>query len=321
MSEITHLSQVKTDAALTNLVVGYGANDVIYNKIFPKVPVAKDTDFFYKWEDNGTKVTKLETRRADRAKAAEVGIAVGQDTYAVEQHALRDFLEDGVIKNADSILNLRENCALNITDLLELKREIACMNIVFSTSNYDTGNYTTLSGNDRWSIIAHADSDPQSDIIDALEIVKKKARVKPNTFVCGEHGFNLLRKHAKVKEAIKYVQATGNAQMTLQAIADFLGVERILVGDATYDTAAEGQTSNNDFVWSQDAALIYVPTRPGIKTPGYGYTFEPTHTPRTVERYREQGIKGEWVEVNEKYVFKVAFNKAGYLFKNAFNES
>ena len=321
MADITHYSQVKTDAVLTNLIIGYGANTLLWPKLLPKLSVAKDTDKFYVWDDNGINVTGLETRRADRAHAAEVGFSVSTDTYTMEQHALKDFLEDSVTKNADSILNLREAAALNVTDLLDLKREIKAKDLVFTSSSYASGHSTTLTTNDRWSIGTHANSDPVADIQAAKEVGYKNSRLAYNTLVVGYKGFNYLKNHDKAKEAIKYVSATGDANMTNQVLASWLGVDQILIGVSVYNTAKEGQTPSPDFIWGDHAALLYLPSRPSIITPAFGYCFEPSHTPRTVERYREQGKRGEWVEVNEKYSMEVTFSKAGYFFENAFTTS
>lgn len=318
MADITHLSEVKQDAVLTNLLIGYGSNEFVASEIFPLVPVAKDGDKFYRWKNNGIHTTGLDTRRSDRAQAKEIGLAVEKDDYAVEQHALRDFIEDSVMKNADSILSLQANTAKNIQDTLDLRREMDCKALVFASGTYDSTLRTTLSGNDRWSQIAHADSDPLADIIAAQEAVFKKSRAMPTTLIIGLPGFHFLKQHAKVKESVKYVAKTGADAITVSEIAQYLGVKKIIVGKTIYNTAKEGQTEAPDFVWGSHAALVHIPDNPGINIPAFGYEFRPKHTPRTVNRYRVPDLNGEWIEVNEKRVFKVCFQSAGYLFTNAF---
>lgn len=319
MTEITHQSQVKIDQALTNLVMGYGSNQLIADQICPRISVAKDSDKFYVWEENGIGTAGLEMRRSDRAKAAEVGIGVTQDNYSVVQYALRDFMPDGVLKNADSILNFKENSAKNLIDLMDLYREQQLASVVFSASTYASGLKTTLATNDRWSQLTDSASDPQADIIAAKQAVLKAARVVPNTLIIGIEGFDMLRQHAKVKESVKYVAATGDMDVTKQVIARYLGVDNIVVGQTVQNTAKEGQAPTNTFVWGTHAALIHVPRNAVMNQPAFMYEFRPSHTPRTVSTYTENGLNGEWIEVNEKRVFKVTFQKAGYFFENAFS--
>ena len=321
MTEISHQSQVKIDQALTNLVMGYGNNIFIADQVIPTLSVAKDSDKFYVWEENGTSIEGLEMRRSDRAKAAEVGIGVTTDNYTMEQYALRDFMPDGLLKNADSMLNFKENSAKNLIDLLDMKREVDCKDLIFTSGNYASTLRTTLATNDRWSVIGHADSNPQADILAAKHAVMKAARVIPNTLVIGVEGFDMLRQHDKVKEAVKYVAATGDMDITKQVVARYLGVEQIIVGTAVRNTAKEGQTISNAFIWGTHAALIYQPKSAVMNQPAFAYEFRPSHTPRTVSTYQEPGLNGEFIEVNEKRAYKQTFQKAGYLFINAFDES
>lgn len=320
MADIAHYSEGKQDVALTNLVIDYGNNMYIADDIFPIVSVKNDKDIFYKWNRKAFNTAGLDTRRADRARAKEISVGLSQDNYVVEQHALADFIEDSILKNVDSMLNLMERTAENIIDTLDLVKEIEAKDLLFAAGTYAATNKVTLAANDRWSQINHADSDPQEDIVTAKEAVLKQSGVIPNILVMGYQGFNMLKRHAKVKESVKYVAATGDAQMTKKAIADFLGVDDIWVGTAIYNSAKEGQADSPAFVWATHAALIYHPGGGvAINKPMFACQFRPSHTPRTVERWRENGRKGEFIEVNEKRVLKVLFANSGYLFINAFD--
>ncbi len=321
MSEIQRYTDAKIDQVLTNLLIGYGSNQYIGNMLMPRVSVKSDSDKFYRWDDNGINITGLETRRDDRSPAAEISIGVGTDDYTMEQHALKAFLTDTIRNNADSVLNVQASYAQAVQDNLDLVKEKAIKDLVFTQGNYASGNYVTLSSNDRWSQIAHADSDPQADILAAKEAMLKKFSMGNGKLklAMGWDGYKFFKQHSKIKESVKYVQKTGDIHITLAEMADYLGVDEILVGTARYNTAKEGQTASNDFLWKTHAALIYVNETPVPNQASFGYELNPTHTPRTVSTYRPSEIKGEFIEVNEKRSLKVTANFAGYLFTNAFD--
>jgi hypothetical protein len=94
------------------------------------------------------------------------------------------------------------------------------------------------------------------------------------------------------------------------------GVEQVLVGDAVYNTADEGQTAVMGYVWGKHALLAYVPGRPGIKQMALGYTLQ-VEDARYVDRWDEPWVKAEFVRANDYYEPKIVAVEAGYLIKNA----
>lgn len=323
MATISHESQTRVDQILTNLTTGYGSQAHIGDMIFPVIPVKEDTGIFFVWDENGMDITGLDTRRADTAKVKLIEMGVTTDTYKCDQYALGEQLPDSIVKNAHSVLRLRESYAQNVIETLDTAREVAVKNIVFAAATYATGLKTTLATNDRWSI-THADSNPIADIQAALYALLLKVGVTPgqkSRLIIGPDGELYLRQHALIKAQVQYVYGTGYDNMSLAAIAPILGVDEIVVGKSRYNTAKEGQTKSFDFVWKTHAALILTAGGAQINRPAFGYRFVPTHTPRTVHAYRPEGILAEQIDVNEKYDLKVTFQKAGYFFENAFDIS
>lgn len=313
-------SDVHVDAVLSNLVLGYGRADMIGNQVLPKITVDKDTGKYYVWSRNNINISGLNTRREDRAFAQEINLDVTMDNYTMEQHALRDFLPDGIRKNADSVLNIRQAYSQQVIDIMDLVKEKAIRDLVFDANQYGSNNKTTLTSNDRWNQITQTASDPKEDINNAQLAVLKEAGVWPMTLLLGVELYNKLKRHVNILASVQYVQRTGINYVTDSELCDYLGVSKIIVGKAVYNSAVEGVAASNAFVWNLHALLFYEPPAGGgINVPAFGYEFNPSHTPRTVARYTENGRLGEWVEVNEKRFMKLTFPKAGYLFVNADN--
>lgn len=318
MSQPIALQDVKTDMVLTGLIIDYGDQSFIADILFPVMTVKHDSDKYYLWKRKGFNTKGLDTRRDDRARAKMIDVGVTNDTYQVVQHALASFIEDSLLNNADSILNIRERTAENIVDHLDMVKEQEAAALVFATATYGASNQISLDATNKWSALTNAASDPQEDVSNAKLQVLKVAGVIPNTLVMGIEGYEMLKRHTLVREAVKFVMATLDSNMTQAIIANWLGVEKIVLGTATANSANEGQTAAEIFVWATHAALLYIAGSSAINRPTFGMQFRPGHTPRTVERWREPGTKGEYMEVNEKRVLKVVFPNAGYFFQNAF---
>lgn len=314
---ISKQSDVHVDAVLSNLVIDYGRADTIGDLVLPKISVDKDTGKFYKWKRNNINITGLTTRRADRARAQEIKLDVELDDYSMEQHALRDFLEDTIRKNSDSVLNLRQRYAQQVVDIMDLVKEKAIRDTVFDTNNFATANKLAITGNDRWSVY-HNDSDPAADIATAQMSTLLASGVWCDVLVMGFNLYQKLRQHPKVLASIQYVARTGIEHVSNDELCRYLGVSKIIVGKAVYNQSPEGATATNAFVWNNSALLMGQPFGGGaINKPAFGYQFIPSHTPRTVSRYTESGLLGEWVEVNEKRFMKLTFPTAAFLFDGA----
>ena len=325
MAVIQHESDMRLDAMLTNLLLGYGSQAIIADKIFPKVTVADPTGKFFIWDQtNGLNITGLDPRRADDAKVKLIEFGISQDTYKCDQYALGRRLPDSFVKNAMNVLSLRENTARMVVDTLDTYREQAAATLAFTNANYDSSLRVTLATNDRWSQVSNASSNPIEDIAGAKHDMLKQVGVVPGAklrLVIGPDGERYLRNHDKIKDQVKYTYGTGWNNMSLDAIAPIIGVDEIVVGRSRYNTAKDGQTASPGFIWTTHAALLMVQDMPVINAPSFGYTFVPGHTPRTVESYRPEGTKSEEINVNEMWDLKICMTKAGYFFNNAFDIS
>lgn len=315
---ISSAADVHVDQVLTNLVIGYGKNEYIGDQVLPVLTVMNDTGIYYQWERNNINITGLNLRRADRAKAHEINLDLTKGTYNMEQYALRDFLEDGIRKNADSLLAIEQTYAQNVIDIMDLVREKQIADTVFNAALYGSNNKVDLDANNCWSALADNASDPKEDIANAKEVVKLGCGVIPNVLIMGWKLKERMKRHAKVLASVQYVAKTGYAYIPDSELASYLGVDKILTGSAVYNSAAEGLTAANSWVWDDHALLVYQPpSGGGINIPAYGYQFVPSHTPRTVHKYTESGMNGYWVEVNEKRFNKLTFPNAAFLFQNA----
>jgi hypothetical protein len=104
--------------------------------------------------------------------------------------------------------------------------------------------------------------------------------------------------------------------MTTELLAALIGIENVLIGDASYNTANDGQTDSMGYIWGKNAILMYVTDAPGIRTVTLGYHFT-LQDGRYVDRWVEQWNKSNFVRFNDYYDREFVAVEAGYLIKNA----
>jgi hypothetical protein len=268
------IQSVHQDAPLTNLSIAFMQEDdaFVSQKVFPRVPVSKQSDSFYTFP----RETFLRSRARERApgtRAQEVGYVPATTTYRCDRIAAIHPISDPVRDNADSALDLdRQGLALVMSGLsIELERR--WVTNFFSASVW-TGSSTAgdITPAVTWD-------DPASTPIEDIKLQKRsiveQTGKRANTLVCGAKLFDDLVEHPDIKDVIKGAATPGNPAIANEsALAQIFGVERVLVARATRDTAASGIALSMDFIAGErNALLVHAASSPGLMTPSGGYTF------------------------------------------------
>lgn len=298
---------VVVDPALSNVSIKYSNDTFIADQVFPTLSVTKQTGKFYVYDKSNLRVDK--TARAIGSGANEVEHNQTLATFITEDHALKEFIPDEIQDQADSALNPLVDATESVTEKLMLDRELALSTLLANTSNV-TQN-TTLSGTSQWS--DYTNSTPIYDVRTARTTVHQNTFRKPNTLVLGKQVFDMLCEHPTIIARVQYSQL---GVITAELLARVFQVEKVLVGEAGYNSAVEGQTDAMSYVWGKNAWVLYVAPSVRLKGITFGYTF--TYATRQVKRWRDEDRQGVYVRVgNDNYQQKIVAVGAGYLIKNA----
>lgn len=298
---------VVIDPALSNVSIKFSNDTFIADKIFPVVPVSKQTGKYYIYNKANLRIPI--TGRAAGSPSNEVSFGLSTDSFSCEDHALKDFVADEIQDQAEAALNPLVDTTEMITEQLMLDRESALATILSSTGTM-TQN-TTLSGTSQWS--DYSNSDPIGDVRTARQTVHGSTFKKANTLILGKQVFDQLAEHPQILERVKYSQL---GVLTEELLARIFQVEKVLVGEAGSNTAVEGQTDSLSYVWGKHAVVAFINPRVGLKSVTLGYTF--TYGTRQVKRWRDEDREGTYVRVGkDNYVHKVVSALCGYLIKNA----
>jgi hypothetical protein len=316
---------VRRDEILTNISLGYENKSMVGERLFPVVKVAKQSAKYYVFGREGW--LPEQDLRAPGTVANEIpGMQLSTVPYYAEEHSLQTPITDEERELTDNPLNPDRDGTELVTSKILMGREKAMFDYVTTTGNYNAGNVVTLSGTSQWNDFTN--SDPIAVIRAGVARVHSQLFIEPNTLVIPYEVYTILQDHPKLQQRIMYAQ---KAILTVDLLAELFGVENIIVPGLGIGSGNPGQTMTVTYLWGKHVLLAYVPPRPGLKVPAFGYEFAWTYgrgnngggLVQAVDRWREEPRKSDLVRVSRRYDLRAVGTDAagkiiaGYLIRNA----
>jgi hypothetical protein len=318
---------VHIDKVLSNISVGW-LNQItnVASALFPPVTVQKQSDLYYTFGRETWQQTMGGDVRPPGGVANEIpGVRVSTDAYFCKEHALQIAVTPEERANADSPLDPDQEATELVTKKIILGRELAARALVHDENNYLASHVETLTGTDQWN---DGNSDPIGLFRELQRTFHQTLFTLPNVAVIPWRVMHYLEDHPAAKERIKYVRPQTPAE-TAQVVGTMLGVERVVVPGGGYDSANPGQPNDLSYVWGEHVILAYVPPRPALKTPAFGYEFVwPLYgNPQYTDRWWDVERKADVIRTGRSYDLKIVAKDgdygdgdksiAGMLIKNA----
>lgn len=272
----------KPNSYLTNMSMAFFANpdDFVATKIFPICPVAQSSSYYYTFSKADLARDNV-SRKPAFGKVAPAVMGSTDDTYKCEV--------DQVIVGIDQIgaLDYQRSRAPGVADPRRAKVRFAAEQMLL---HLDVLFANKFFNKDAWSnVYTGVESNPGEkqmlkfndanfspvDFFDARKReIKLSGRRTPNKLVLGIDAYNALKNHPDIVERVKYSGSTPNpAIVNENVLAQVLGLEEVVVLQATYNSAGIGQ-ENMEFICNpSDALLCYTTKTPAIDEPSAGYIF------------------------------------------------
>jgi hypothetical protein len=196
--------------------------------------------------------------------------------YYCREYALHKDIADSLRSNEDSPLNSDTDATAFLTQKAMIHRDR-----VFATNFLAASLWTgradrqgAASGPTGVQFIQfdQTASTPIQEITSDMDTIQSKIGLRPNVLVVGAEVWTKLRNHAQFLDAIKYT--TGPAIVTEALVAQCLGLDRVVVSRAIYNSAKEGQTATPVFVTGKKMLLCYAAPAPSLMQPSAGYIFD-----------------------------------------------
>ncbi len=308
------VSTVHHDVALANVSIAYRNAAFVASDIAPEVLVRRQSNKYFVHDANREAARSTADHRAPGAEAAEVDFDLSADSYFCDDHALVSVIPDEERENADSPLQPEIDRTEFLTEKILLNREIALAAILRDPARIPGTDIASPAN--RWD---QDTVDPVDDVETAREAVTGATQAAPNTLVLPFEVYQKVRNNPKVVSRVAYSRlgVFGPAEL-----AQLFDVERVVVPRAVRNVAARGQAPVLETVWGNDALLLYVPPRAGLKViaPVLGFVW--SHAPASsrgtgVQTWREERRKATMIRVQKYYDLKLVAPAAAYLIRNA----
>jgi hypothetical protein len=308
-------SDVHVDAILTGISVAYmqEADHFVAGKVFPSVPVTKQSDKFFTYTQADFFRDEVQYR-ADGTESAGSGYGLSTDSYSANVWALHKDIGDQTRANADAPLNMDQDATRFLAQQMLIRQERDWATNYFGTGIWDTD----ITPSTLWSA---SGSDPIGDVQAGINTMLTNTGYRPNVGVCSYAVFSILKNHTDIVERYKY---TTSESMTTDLIARVLGLDELHVMGSIVNSADEGATASYAQIGDKDMLLAYVPASAGLMQPSAGYNFSWTGlansggigTSTSVSRFRMDHLRADRLEIQSAWDFKVVSSALGYFFSN-----
>lgn len=305
---------VHTSTPLTNISIAYvqNASAFIADKVFPIIPVAKQSDLYYKFDKYDFLRDEAELR-APATESAGGGFTLTTDSYSCKVEAFHKDIDDQLRANADSVLQLDRAAAEFVMQKMLIRRERRWMTAFFGSGIWSTD----VTPGTLWS--ASTGSTPKKDVETGKMAILKATGFMPNTLVLGAEVFSALTDNDKIRDQFKYTSAES---IDVSMMARFFGIDRVLVSTGIYANSNEGATGTTAFVAGKHALLCYTTNSPSLMQPTAGYTFGwsglggSQGTGIRTKKIRSELTASDRIEAEMSYDMKKVAAEMGYFFAN-----
>lgn len=310
MTRNMNASQARVvDPILSTHATGYRNAEMIGHILFPVVDIPMRGMAVIRFGKEGFR--KMATRRAPGTRSQRIQYGYASDPVALKQDALEGVVPFEIMEEAAKVpgINMAKGAIEEVLDIISLGRELQIAKLVLDPDSYGANNKMALTGSDKWS---DPGSDPSKDITAGKEQVRRRIGRYPNLLTLSPDDYNALKDHPKILEKFKY---TSSDSITLEMLANYFDVEKVVVGKAVYLDENDGDDADAKDVWAGGSVLSYTSKRSDYRAPSFGYNYRLKGHPLVEKPYDERATKSWIYPVTEDWSPELTGIDAGFLFQ------
>lgn len=306
------MSQMRpiVDKLLTNVSQMFQAQGHIAEALLPAITVKEKSGKLGKY---GKSHLRIETsyvggRGAFRRVEPIVRTSTG---YELESHGLEGVVTDDDYDNVEKPFDAEADETIGLTSHLQLEKEK-----VLADTLADTGIITqnvTLSGTSQFN--DYANSSPLDRAKTARSAVRAGCGLAPDTVWMDWSVKNVLKFHPELLERLGFTQNRAGG-LSDEELAKALDVKQVLIAEAMYNSAKEGQSDVLAAVWGKHMWFGVCPKSAQVRQVSMGYMVK-KGSPRQVVKYPIVNPGGTGILVKDEYDPLISDVGAVYLIKNA----
>jgi len=298
------------NVALTNISNKIVPQGFIAEQIFPMVMVKESTGLLGSYGNNHLRISTTLTTGKNKYNNIETRNYSTQ-AYSIDTHGVSDIIDEKSRANVQAPFDAEVDTTDELTMALMLAKEKGIADSLTSTANLT--NNVTLSGTSQLS--DYTNSDPIGVFTTARQALFGRVGIKADTVIMPYGVFDKVRSHPKMLELFKYVSG---GFLSMEQLASALDVKRILIAEAIYNSAKEGQADSIAPIWGKSIVFCVSPTIASKRQISLGYRFQQLSASRRVFKSMvDDPVNAVKILVDDSYDMLIANANAGYLIKDA----
>ncbi len=184
-------------------------------------------------------------------------IAADSQTYKCEGYGQEIPMPVEHLKNYDTVFNAdmvaAEQAFADLIRSLEYRVSLAVMNISTWSGAALFTDWSAADGNKPWDAAA---SDIIGHIRAAMLKVLMVTGVMPNALICNTTNIDRMINTNTAIQAKFAASAIVTRKLKLDNLAQVLGIDRVIEGQAVYNTASDGQDFTGGEIWGDDYVMV-----------------------------------------------------------------
>jgi hypothetical protein len=252
---------------------------------------------------------RAETARAPRSGYNRIDTSFGSASYSCKEYGLEGVVDDSFAKQYENYIDSEMVVQNQVLQTMALEQEIRHRDIVYAETAHAVTN--------PWS--TYASATPRDDVNDAIETVRKRCGLKPDTLVLTEKKLHDVLKTAAFIDNAKYtinpLVLPMEAKIGLARM--YLEVPRILIAGGIVNSANEGLSFVGADIWDNDKGFLFISGSGFAGGPHYGVTINYVEDSITgTETYYESQTRGTVIR-NRTWRYEAVMNStAGWKLTN-----
>ena len=237
-------------------------------------------------------------------------------TYSCEEYGWEERVDDAEANLYARYFDAEEVAVKRAVDILLRQQEKRISAATFNTSNFSSTAVST-----EWSTAASCT--PRSDINTGKQAMRTASGLMPNVLVMSLKVLENLLLASEITDALKYTNPIeiGGIEAQKRVLAQYFGVDRVLIGGAIYDAGKKGKAMSITDLWDDEYVGLFKVSSGGmdLKEPVVGRSFLwVSDSPQNLvtETYREEQTRSNVFRVRHNIDEAFIFTGAGYLLSN-----
>lgn len=245
-------------------------------------------------------------------------------SYATQEYGWEEPLDDRTLAVFRDMIDAEAVHTDRAVHVVCESYERAVAAAVYNTSTW-TGATLTTAITHEWDDSTNAK--PSDDVIAAKEKIRALSGLEANALILNKSQFEWLCVTDQMLDRVKYTQRADLATM-VNAVADCLGVEYLLVSGGFTNSANAQATASMARLWSNEYMMVCrIARTDDPREPCIGRTFMFTEENAGVgtdealalitEEYRDENVRGSVIRVRNDRDIVIMYPEAGHLLSNA----